>query len=172
MQTFILLFRGINVGGNNKLPMKELKALLSELGYQQVQSYIQSGNVVLKATSVDIDLIGQRIAQQFGFTPKIMPLTTDALSQSITNNPYSSFAGNTVQFYFCQQTPSFNEDKATDLATNGEEFLLVDKVLYLHAPNGIGRSKLAAKLEDYLGVSTTVRNLNTVEKLKALTDTA
>ncbi len=168
MKTYLVLLRGVNVGGKNILPMKELKNMLEQQGYQAVNTYIQSGNIVLQATKLNSQTISELIATNFSFVVDVMILTAQQFEQCVANNPYPTFAGNTVHFYFCAQTPNFDEQKANALLAEGEAYQLIDDVLYLHAANGIGRSKLAAKLESCLGVSVTARNLNTVLKLQQM----
>lgn len=111
MTQFVVLLRGINVGGHNKLSMKDLREILEALGYESVKTYIQSGNVVLSG-----------------------PATADVDAMQACKGPT-------------------------------EKFTLTDDALYLHAPDGIGRSKFAAAAERLLGVEATGRNLNTVRKL-------
>ena len=168
MGIYILLFRGINVGGKHRLPMKELKSLLLSEGYGDVKTYIQSGNVVLRAESDPSKKIAAAVESTFGFKPATLAIERTHFEKAIEMNPYSSFEGKIVHFYFCTETPNLNRKKLDALAANGEEYELNDSVFYLHAPNGIGRSKLVAKIELCLGVRATGRNLNTVLKLQGM----
>ncbi|HHD81723.1 MAG TPA: DUF1697 domain-containing protein [Campylobacterales bacterium] len=166
MNKYILLFRGINVGGKNKLPMKALKHLLEENGYKNVQTYIQSGNVVLQSeTRPNVEHLSSEVEQQFGFLPKIMMLDRAEFDFAFNNNPYPLQEGKTVHFYFCEESPLLNMEKIERYKATSERYQVIEKVFYLHAPDGIGRSKLVAKIEACLGVSATGRNLNTVNKL-------
>ena len=165
MEKFIVLLRGINVGGNNILPMKDLKKLLTDSGYAEVQTYIQSGNIVLSAAKLVSDEIEDLIEKQFGFRPAALVLNEPNFKHAAVNNPFKEQDGKTVHFYFCSGLPTPNSDRLTDLKTESEQYQIIDQVFYLHAPDGIGRSKLAAKAESCLGVSATARNLNTVNKL-------
>ena len=173
MKTYIALFRGINVGGENILTMKDLKCLLSELGCENVKTYIQSGNVVfLHEDSHRGDLsvkISQKIQDQFGFEPKVMLLEPSDLEKAIRNNPFPTDNGKALHFNFLETIPE-NPDlnTLTQLKSETEDFKLIYKLFYLYAPDGIGRSKLAAKVEKCLGVSGTGRNWNTVKKLKEM----
>ncbi len=172
MNTFIALLRGINVGGHNKLPMRELKALLESLGLANVQTYIQSGNVVFQIGRTDLpalgEAIGVAIGQSHGFVPKILLLSLADLATAVAQNPFPATdeQHKTLHFYFLESAPS-NPDLTglASLKTNSEQFELIDTVFYLHAPEGIGRSKLAAKVEKALGVPATARNWRTVSKL-------
>jgi uncharacterized protein (DUF1697 family) len=170
MNTYILLFRGINVGGNNILPMKALTALLESLGYQQIRTYIQSGNVVLNSERQPNSNVSDQIEQQFGFKPQMMVLNKSQFKAAVQNNPFSSDQGKTIHFFFLAGAPSPDIEKLDSLAAPSEAYHINDEVFYLHAPDGIGRSKLAANVEKCLAVSTTARNLNTVNKLHSMID--
>lgn len=170
MNTYVILFRGINVSGKNILPMKALSSLLQSQGYQSVKTYIQSGNVVLKnADKPGADLVSL-VEQHFGFIAPILVLTVEQFLVASQNNPYSEVEGKYCHFYFCDETPALNLALVEQLLADTEQYQLIDKVFYLHAPQGIGRSKLVAKIEKCLGVSATGRNLNTVNKIQTLFD--
>ncbi len=168
MKTYIILLRGVNVGGKNLLPMKELRALLESNSFQNVKTYIQSGNIVLMANERPENVIGELIHREFGFTPEILILSEEELKSAVANNPYKEYEGKFVHFYFCMETPKLNTSKLERLASDTERYEISDKVFYLHAPDGIGRSKLVKTIEDCLGVSSTGRNLNTVNKLEEM----
>ncbi len=170
MNTYILLFRGINVGGNNVLPMKELVQLLETLDCKNVKYYIQSGNIICEHGETSktrlIARIRAAIFKHSGFEPKILILDKTEFEKALENNPFPTDQGKTLHFYFLEETPQNpNIDKIADIASSSEKFKLVDNVFYLYAPDGIGRSKLAAHVERYLNVSATARNWNTVSKL-------
>lgn len=164
MKTFVALFRGINVGGNNILPMKELTALLEASAFQHVRTYIQSGNVVFESENLPKN-VGGLIQETYGFEPQILFIEKGEFLKLVSGNPYKATKGNQIHFFFCQDTPSANEAKLEALKSETEQYLIRGKVLYLYAPDGIGRSKLAASMEKHLGVPATGRNLNTVNKL-------
>jgi uncharacterized protein (DUF1697 family) len=166
LNTYIVLLRGINVGGKNLLPMKELKALLIVNGFENVQTYIQSGNIVLMGAKNPGSVIGSLIQKEYGFTPEIIVLTKREFESSVSNNPYQKFEGKFVHFYFCQEAPKLNATKLVELTAESESHKLAGNVFYLHAPNGIGRSKLVSRIETCLGVPATGRNLNSINKLK------
>ncbi len=157
------------MGGKNLLPMKALKALLEGAGYLNVQTYIQSGNIVLDAPVHPGDELGSLIKDSFGFEPGIMLFTQDEFAAAVAANPFSG-AGNTIHFYFCTTPPHLDTALLESLRASSENYALVGNVFYLHAPDGIGRSKLVAKIESCLGVSATGRNLNTVSKLQLMLD--
>lgn len=175
MNTWIALFRGINVGGNRILPMKSLAALIEELGGSQVQTYIQSGNAVFQSAESDLEKLAGRIEsavlKQHGFAPRVLLLSRKALDKAASANPFPQAAAEPTSLHlaFLAQRP-----KQPDLAglnaikRSNEEFVLDGKVFYLFAPDGIGQSKLAARYEKLLGVPATARNWKTVIKVLEL----
>lgn len=168
MKKFIILLRGVNVGGNNFLPMKELALHLEKSGFDNVETYIQSGNVVLMSDRRPDNGLAVLIHDEFGFTPEVLVLNENEFNSSVSNNPYKGYEGKFVHFYFCKEPPKLDTSKLETLALESERYTLVGNVFYLHAPDGIGRSKLVAKIEACLGVPATGRNLNTVNKLNAM----
>lgn len=171
MNLYIILLRGVNVGGNNLLPMKDLKAHLEKAGFEQVKTYIQSGNILLMSTYNPENEILTLVEESFGFAPKVMVLSVNEFNQSVENNPYPDFEGKFVHFYFCNNSPKLNNEKLEKFSSESENYTLVDNVFYLHAPDGIARSKLVANIEACLGVSATGRNMNTVNKLVNMLET-
>jgi uncharacterized protein (DUF1697 family) len=175
MTTWMALFRGMNVGGNNILPMAELRSDLASLGLTNVRTYIQSGNVVFDATAKTatslIKHIGGCIERQHGFRPHLLILDGNTLQAAITANPFPKAvsAPKTLHFFFLAEPATDPDIEALDRAkAPTEHYTLTDRVFYLHAPDGIGRSKLAANAEKYLGVVTTARNYRTVDKLSSM----
>lgn len=168
MNTYIVLLRGVNVGGNNSLPMKELKAIMVESGFENVKTYIQSGNIVVDSAKNPGNDICSLIKSNFGFQPEVMALTTKEYELSVSNNPYQKFEGKFVHFYFCKEPPNIDIARINKLSSESESYKLIDNVFYLHAPDGIGRSKLVSNIETCLGVSSTGRNLNTINRLKEM----
>jgi uncharacterized protein (DUF1697 family) len=176
MKTFIALFRGINVGGNNKLPMKELIAVLDGLGLEDIRTYIQSGNVVFRGKPVDSKNLAAKISaaigKSHGFEPRVLLLDATKLENIIKKNPFpeAEFAGNTLHVNFlAEPPPAPNFDGIEKIRAASERYVLNGDVFYLHAPDGIGRSRLATNMERLLGVTMTGRNWNTVCKLEELT---
>ena len=172
MTSWLVLFRGINVGGKNLVPMKQLTELLSSLGCIDVKTYIQSGNVVMQHPESHSEVLQRVITQNmqrvFDFSPDVLLLTLDEFQKALANNPFPEAQANpkSLHFYFLSaKALSPEQDAFLALKTPSESFQLIERVFYLHAPDGIGRSKLAAKVEKLLGVSSTARNFNTVSKL-------
>jgi uncharacterized protein (DUF1697 family) len=172
MKTYIALFRGINVGGRHILPMKELVAILEELGCRNVKTYIQSGNAVfeskVRSTSQLSKKISAEIKKRRGFEPYVLLLGLKEMEKAIMNNPFPEAEKDTKALHvgFLTSTPKTPDLKALEgLQANREQFHLMDNIFYLYAPEGIGRSKLAASTEKLLGVTMTDRNWGTVSKI-------
>jgi uncharacterized protein (DUF1697 family) len=168
--TYIALLRGINVGGNNLLPMKELVSILESLGYEDVQTYIQSGNVVLRSheelEETHAAQISKEILANKGFEPHILLISAPQFQEIIDKSPYATDVGKTLHLYFTASQPENPDlERMESLRGENEEYSLGDHVFYLYAPDGIGRSKLATIVEPALGVAATARNWNTVRKL-------
>ena len=175
MKTCIALFRGINVGGKNMLPMKELVTVLESLGLQNIKAYIQSGNAVFQSKVADTAKLAKTISaaikKSHGFEPQVLLLDSVLLNKVIKANPYpeAEAAPNTLHVVFLSAIPPKPDLNALErIRTASEHFQLAGNVLYLLAPDGIGRSKLAAGMERLLGVAMTSRNWNTVRKLQEM----
>ena len=175
MKTYIALFRGINVGGNNILPMKELAALLENLGSHNVKTYIQSGNAVFRHKVENAAQLSSRISaaikESHGFEPRVLLLDLVEMEKAIASNPFPEAESEpkSLHLYFLASRPE-NPDLKTleSIKQDNEQFKLIDKVFYLHAPDGIGRSKVAERAEKALGVAVTARNWRSVCKIMAM----
>jgi uncharacterized protein (DUF1697 family) len=169
MKICIALLRAINVGGKRALSMKELAAMLDELGARQIKTYIQSGNAVFgwngKQTSRLADNLRAEIKQRRGFDAHVLLLEFDELKSVIQHNPFPDTASDSTALHagFLAAVPDSPDLRALEsLKSESERFRLVDRVFYLYAPDGVGRSKLAARAERLLGVPMTDRNWKTV----------
>lgn len=179
METWIVLLRGINVGGNNKLPMKSLVTMLEAVGLSDVKTYIQSGNVVLRCSTARAAKLGAEIAaaikKEFGFEPSVLIINAKDLVKAKKANPYPEAAvemeGRTLHFIFLASVPkSIDKDRLEAVRRPSEQWQLKGSVFYLHTPEGFGDSKLATQVEKILGVTTTARNLRTVNALLELAE--
>lgn len=172
MKTWILLLRGINVGGKNKLPMKDLRGLMASLDLGDVQTYIQSGNAVFRASEETVAGLSERLAsaidEHHGFSPQILILSRDEWQAAMDANPFPEAQAEpkTLHLFFLASAPEAPDlDALEQLQVPSERFHLTDGVFYLHSPDGIGRSKLVARIGKSLGVEMTARNWRTVERL-------
>ncbi len=172
MSTYIALFRGINVGGRNVLPMRELVRDMQSLNCQDVRTLIQSGNAVFQYSRKSAASLGAKIAKKIedrrGFKPLVLILNTRQLQKVIASNPFPEAEAEpqTLHLFFLATPPPAPEMNALAGAkSSSERFHLTDHVFYLHAPDGVDRSKLAPKVEKLLRVQATARNWRTVVKL-------
>ena len=177
MKSYVALIRGINVGGKNSLPMKELVALFQSHGYRNVQTYIQSGNIVLESNKdlgvEDSRIIGKLILEKKGFEPRVMFIGEPAFQSAIEENPFPTNIGKALHFFFLESQPQKPDlERLQSLKAESERFELGNFGFYLHAPDGLGRSKLGAAVEKSLGVAVTARNWNTVDKLASMLNSA
>lgn len=175
MKSWIAFIRGINVGGTNKLPMKDLKGVLEEANFTRVRTYIQSGNVIFEHPANDRSALAAIVAEQIdashGFRPQVVVLSSRELTTAVKANPFD--AGNTLDkilhLFFLAQRPTAPDFARMD-AIKGptEQYALLGDVFYLYTPDGFGTSKLAQRAEKLLGVNTTARNWRTVNNVLKL----
>ncbi|MCO4780792.1 MAG: DUF1697 domain-containing protein [Candidatus Cloacimonetes bacterium] len=167
MNRQIALFRGINVGGYNIIKMTELKSILESIGLENVRSYIQSGNVVFDSDLSNLEpVIQNKIKEAFNIECKVLLLDYLELKKLVDKSPYKNMDAKSQHFFFLKDSPNdIDLSKFESIKAIDEEFTVTDRVFYLLAPSGIGRSKLAAKVEKILGVVTTARNRNTINKI-------
>jgi uncharacterized protein (DUF1697 family) len=175
MKAYIALFRGINVGGKNALPMKELVAVLEDLGARNVRTYVQSGNAVFVSKDQDASLLSRKIRVEIkrrrGFEPFVLLLGLEDIERVIRGNPFPEAETDpkTLHVGFLATSPESPDLQTLErLKSDTERFALLDRAFYLHAPEGVGRSKLAANSERLLGVPLTDRNWRTVCKIREM----
>lgn len=163
----IALLRGVNVGGARKLPMADLRALFESLGYTDVATLIQSGNVVFTAKKAATPAALERaIAKHFGLDVTIVVRTPQQLARTLRSNPFADAPTESLHFGFMSVKPSNAAVKRLDAERFlPDEFAVRGTDLYLHLHNGMGRSKLPVYLDRQLEIPTTIRNWNTVTKL-------
>jgi len=168
----VLLLRGVNVGGAGRLPMADFRDFLARCGAVQAQTYIQSGNAVYSGDSAVDARIQAGFAAQFGFSRPLFFYDLSDYAGILDANPFAVLGaadGAAVHIAFLAQPlpmPDFTALAA--LAANGEALAQTARALYLHAPNGIGRSVLAAKLSQLRGTDLTVRNQRSAMAIAAL----
>ncbi|QDY99661.1 DUF1697 domain-containing protein [Nitratireductor mangrovi] len=169
---WIVLFRG--VGGKTQLPVKPLREKLGAAGFDNVATYINSGNAVLSSDRPR-EAVHARIAeicsQEFGFEKDIHIVALAEWEQLIAENPFPD-AVETPKFLhaavLADKPAPARLAALEEVAQGGDRIAVVGKVAYLHTPNGFGTSKLAEKFDKGIGVATTARNWNTVLKLAEL----
>ncbi|MEU5400447.1 DUF1697 domain-containing protein [Streptomyces sp. NPDC005963] len=177
---YALLLRGINVGGSRKVPMAALKGVLTDLGHADVTTYLQSGNAAFSSASGDDEealatAVEHAIEKHFGFAVDCLVRDHAYLTSVRDDCPFPAEALEPKQLHVTYFSERIAADRlaAVDQASFApEEYRLGDRSLYLYAPDGLGRSKLAealAKPRLLPGVIATTRNWNTVRKLVELT---
>jgi uncharacterized protein (DUF1697 family) len=168
---YILLFRGINVGGNKIVKMETLRKVLGEAGFGDVATYIQSGNVVLtseKAEDTVVATVTRLFDETFGFSSRPTIRSSKALQRVIKGNPFPDAEGNRLHAVFLDDAPKAEALKALAALAKTERMTARDGVLYLYTPDGFGTSEVAKALDKLLKVPWTARNWNTVLKLQAM----
>jgi uncharacterized protein (DUF1697 family) len=175
MHVYIAFLRAINVGGKNALPMKSLIGILEGMGATKVQTYIQSGNAVFQSADKSATQLSSQLAaaiqHHHGFEPHILVLGLAALQKACAGNPFPEAEADPQSLHlgFLSSKPQRPDlEKLSSLKKPSERFSLGDGVFYLHAPQGVGKSKLAASAEKVLGVPMTDRNWRTVCKVLEL----
>ncbi len=187
MPTHVALLRGINLGGHKKVAMADLRELVTSLGHAEVATYIQSGNVVFSTGQSDTAVLAaaleQAIAGTLGVSSRVVVLSRDELARVSRDNPYSGEPNHRavhVVFLSGQAGPEVTQRVAAaqqQAARQGsrDTAQVIGRTIYLHTPDGYGRSDLAAALVK-LGqnkadpVTGTARNWATVTKLLAMCD--
>jgi len=175
---YLALLRGINVGGNNKLPMDALRDLFVAAGCRDVRTYIQSGNVIFRADpNVVASLptaVTTRIADRFGFRAPVMLRTAAQLDDVIRHNPFvaEGAAAATLHVLFLADLPQAR--RVADLDPDRsppDAFMARGQEVYLRLPHGAARTKLTnAYVDATLATTSTGRNWRTVTTLRALMD--
>ena len=173
MLTYIAFLKGINVGGHKKVPMAELRELLSKASFQNVQTYIQSGNVVLEssksATEIE-DAIQEAILSCFGFEVSVIVKTRAELQTIFDASPYSELEKQKSYFIMFDRIPKIELLKEVEsISYENEEVIIKKDCLYFYSSKGYGNAKFnMATFERKLKVIGTARNYNTMVKLLSL----
>lgn len=175
MAVFLSILRGINVSGQKKIVMKDLKALYESLGFGKVATYIQSGNVVFEHeqaadTKVMEVKIKQEISKKYGFDVPVFVKTFDELLPIVNENPFLKKENIETDKLHVTFLADFPKQEMIDkiLAVNylPDQFIIVGKEIYLYCPEGYGNTKLSHSFfESKLKVTATTRNWKTVNEL-------
>jgi uncharacterized protein (DUF1697 family) len=170
---YVALLRGINLGARNKLAMADLRALVTELGADDVETYVQSGNVVFASGGSASALerqIEERIRRDHGYEVPVLVRTAPELAKVVADNPFLRAGNDQTKLHvtFLAAAPGRARVEAPP-GSGADEFSIVRREVYLHCPDGYGRSKLSnAFFEKQLGVVATTRNWRTVTTLAEL----
>lgn len=170
MTKFVAFLRGINVGGHRKVPMAELRTICPGT---DVQSYIASGNLTFEAEGDSHEhatSLAARIKETFGFDVPVLVLDENQMRAVLATCPFPQDAGKLVHAYLCYGPPALDQAGVATLKAPTEQITVIDRTVWLYAPDGFGRSKLAAKFERLIGVEATARNLNTMIKMVDMLD--
>lgn len=174
MITYIALLRGINVGGHKKVPMAILRELLSNLGFKNVKTYIQTGNVIFqfseKNSNLLEELILKTIASHFGFNVKVIVKTKQELQSVFDACVFLEDKKTKSYFILLSKVPEANlVNEANKITFENEEFAIVNNCIYYYSSIGYGRAKFNMNsFEKKLNSNATSRNYNTIKKLLEL----
>jgi uncharacterized protein (DUF1697 family) len=170
-----LLLRGVNIGPRNRVPMAELRAALEEAGFEDVKTYLQSGNVLLssKAKSEQTARKVERLIQEkFGLEIAVVTRTSAQLARIVARNPLGDVATDPKRYqvsFLDGPLPAESKRKLEQARIESERFVVHGREIYAWHPAGVARSKLWAALAGRgLGVTATARNWTTVTKLLEL----
>jgi uncharacterized protein (DUF1697 family) len=173
----VALLRGINIGSRNRIAMPELRELLSSAGFEDVRTYVQSGNVVLSSKAKPEQVASEcerQIAANLGLEVAVIVRTRSQLAKVVSLNPLREVAvePKRYQVAFCARKPDAETvRKLTAVAVVPEQLVAAGRELYAWYPDGVGRSKLAVQMSR-LGpkLTVTARNWNTVTSLLAISE--
>jgi uncharacterized protein (DUF1697 family) len=174
---YILLFRGINVGGNKIVRMEALRKALTDAGFGNVATYIQSGNVVLTSDlepNAITKMVESAFDTAFGFSSRPTVRSLAEWQHVVEANPFDGVfeEGRRLHAVLLDAEPAPDSVEALRALVTSEDIELRDGVLYLHTPDGFGRSEVAKSLDKLLKVPLTARNWNTVLKLQQMGEAA
>lgn len=176
MKKFIVLLRGINVSGQKKIKMSDLILLFEKLEFQNVETYIQSGNVIFSSKENSVKKLESKISSsiksKYGFDVQVLIVKPDEIECVLKNNPFIKKKKATEKLYvtFLADKPnSENIKKLESKDFSPEEYTIDGKFIYLFYPNGAGKAKLNNNLlESKLRLQATTRNWNTIKTLSEL----
>jgi uncharacterized protein (DUF1697 family) len=178
-QTYVALLRGINLGARNKVSMANLRALVESAGGEDVSTYVQSGNVVFESSVSAADLtrgIEQQIKRDLGLDVTVLVRTKAQLAKVLVGNPFAGGGTDPKKLHVTFLADAPDRDRVREIEAKPfepDEFHVAGLEVYLHCPNGYGRSKLSNMyFEKQLDVPATTRNWNTVTNLVELSERA
>lgn len=170
---YLILFRG--VGGKTQLPTKILREKLTKAGFENVATYINSGNAIVRSPLSRprvIATVAELCRREFDFDKAIFARTLAEWDALIARNPFPKAAAKaptTVHAALLDGTPKKEDiERIRALAVKGEDIRVINQIAYVCTPNGFGRCKMAEKFDQWIRVTNTARNWNTVLKLAEL----
>jgi len=166
-----IFLRGVNVGGANRLPMAEWRDVLAGQGFGRPETYIQSGNAVVDATGAAGDIalaVREGIATRFGFAPAVFVLSGQELDAALRHPFGVADPARVHAVLLAEVAPAIDRDRIEALRAPSETVVLRPGLILLHAPDGIGRSKLAEALPRLVRCPVSARNLNTMAAVLAM----
>ena len=178
-ETYIAILRGINVSGQKKINMKELKDLLGNLEFQSIKTYIQSGNVVFNYDPGKSDKVASQIEfaikNHYGFDVTVLIRTRAEILDCIKSNPFNSKPDlDSKQLYatFLSHLPEAqNIEKVLAFESDADEFIFLNKTIFVYCPGGYGTTKLSNNFfENKLKVRATTRNWRTINELARIAE--
>jgi len=178
MQTYISILRGINVSGQKKIQMTDLKALYEDLEFKNITTYIQSGNVIFKANKQRDKVLAKKIEDaiyaKYSFKVPVIIRSVEEMKNTIAINPFLKKNINEEKLHltFLAETPDKAKvDSIKNLDYSPDKFIIIGKEIFLYCPNGYGITKLSNNFfENKLRVNATTRNWKTVNKLVEMAD--
>jgi uncharacterized protein (DUF1697 family) len=174
MAVMLAMLRGINVSGQKKVPMLQLRTMFEELKFKNVKTYIQSGNVIFESKDTNESMlskkIGKKIMDVFGFDVSVVIRTEEELSSAIKKNPFvkeKDVQLDRLYVTFLSESPSKENMEKIKLPENtSDRFVISGKEVYLYCPGGYGETKLSNNFfENKLKVVATTRNWRTTNVL-------
>jgi uncharacterized protein (DUF1697 family) len=171
MHTYISLLRGINVSGQKKIKMVDLRALYESLGLANVQSYVQGGNVIFESLETDRAQLAERIetkiSEVYGFSVPVFILDPVDVQRVIAANPFAAQDPTKLVVTFLKHPPSETAFQGIKVPPSGrDEYAFGEQEIFIFCPDGFGRSKLNNNLwEQRLKIPATTRNWKTVRTL-------
>ena len=174
MPIYIAMLRGINIGGKKIVRMEHLRASFEALEFGRVRTYVQSGNVIFKAVRASPDdlsrTIAEKISKDFGFPIPVVVRTSDEIGKIVGGNPFlneTELDHSNLHITFLGAPPAKNAKERIDALNAGpDQFRIKGREIYLHCPDGYGRTKLSNNaIEKALSVGATTRNWKTVSTL-------
>jgi uncharacterized protein (DUF1697 family) len=176
MPVLIGLLRAVNLGGHNTVKMEQLRQLCGTLGFEEVATYVQSGNVVFRtrlAAAEAAEALEDGIEKEFGFRCEVIARTRDEMQDVVGRNPFpmdGRDASKLLVLFLASDPGTEVRERLEAIPTGGEEVKALGREVFIYYPDGMGRSKVSAAIDKVLRVKGTGRNWRTVTKLLAMAE--